>query len=58
MKYSDEMGSDLREFQAGLDKLKQMMRAGSFVCEGDTVICHSMDRLARNLDDLRRTVLV
>jgi DNA invertase Pin-like site-specific DNA recombinase len=24
--------------------------------EGDTVVCHSMDRLARNLDDLRRVV--
>lgn len=24
--------------------------------EGDTVIVHSMDRLARNLDDLRRIV--
>jgi DNA invertase Pin-like site-specific DNA recombinase len=29
----------------------------SFVREGDTVFCHSMDRLARNLDDLRRIVL-
>jgi DNA invertase Pin-like site-specific DNA recombinase len=29
----------------------------SFVREGDTVICHSMDRLARNLDDLRKIVL-
>ena len=28
-----------------------------FVREGDTVICHSMDRLGRNLDDLRKTVL-
>jgi DNA invertase Pin-like site-specific DNA recombinase len=27
-----------------------------FVREGDTVIVHSMDRLARNLDDLRQTV--
>ena len=24
--------------------------------EGDTVVVHSMDRLARNLDDLRRIV--
>jgi DNA invertase Pin-like site-specific DNA recombinase len=24
--------------------------------EGDTVVVHSMDRLARNLDDLRKTV--
>ena len=27
-----------------------------FVREGDTVIIHSMDRLARNLDDLRQIV--
>jgi DNA invertase Pin-like site-specific DNA recombinase len=28
----------------------------SFVRDGDTVVVHSMDRLARNLDDLRRVV--
>jgi DNA invertase Pin-like site-specific DNA recombinase len=28
----------------------------SFVREGDTVVVHSMDRLARNLDDLRKLV--
>jgi len=28
----------------------------AFVREGDRVVVHSMDRLARNLDDLRRTV--
>lgn len=28
----------------------------SFVREGDTVVVHSMDRLARNLDDLRHLV--
>ena len=33
-----------------LDALK------SFVREGDTVVVHSMDRLARNLDDLRHLV--
>jgi DNA invertase Pin-like site-specific DNA recombinase len=27
-----------------------------FVPEGDIVVTHSMDRLARNLDDLRRIV--
>ena len=27
-----------------------------FVRDGDTVVVHSMDRLARNLDDLRGTV--
>jgi DNA invertase Pin-like site-specific DNA recombinase len=34
-------------------KLDQML---AFVRDGDTVIVHSMDRLARNLDDLRRIV--
>lgn len=28
----------------------------AFVRHGDTVVVHSMDRLARNLDDLRRIV--
>jgi DNA invertase Pin-like site-specific DNA recombinase len=28
-----------------------------YVREGDTVVCHAMDRLARNLDDLRKLVL-
>ena len=28
-----------------------------YVREGDTVVCHSMDRLARNLDDLRKVAL-
>src|SRR5260370_33120003 len=28
----------------------------AFVRTGDTVVVHSMDRLARNLDDLRRVV--
>jgi DNA invertase Pin-like site-specific DNA recombinase len=27
-----------------------------YVREGDTLVVHSMDRLARNLDDLRRLV--
>ncbi|WP_045878767.1 recombinase family protein [Pseudofrankia sp. DC12] len=34
-------------------KLDEML---AFVREGDTVLVHSMDRLARNLDDLRRLV--
>ncbi len=29
----------------------------AFVREGDTMVVHSMDRLARNLDDLRRLVI-
>lgn len=46
-----------------IDKVsgKDMQRANlnaliSYVCEGDIVIVHSMDRLARNLGDLRRLV--
>jgi DNA invertase Pin-like site-specific DNA recombinase len=34
-------------------KLDEML---AFVRDGDTIIVHSMDRLARNLDDLRRVV--
>jgi len=36
-----------------LPQLEEML---AFVREGDTVLVHSMDRLARNLDDLRRVV--
>lgn len=42
-------GKDLHRPQ-----LEQLM---NYVREGDTVICHAMDRLARNLDDLRKVVL-
>ena len=38
-------------------KRPQLEAMQSFVREGDTVFCHSKDRLARNLDDLRRIVL-
>ena len=38
-------------------KRPQLEHLLSFVREGDTVLCHSMDRLARNLDDLRRIVM-
>src|SRR5918997_2164257 len=37
-------------------KRPQLELLMSFVRSGDTVIVHSMDRLARNLDDLRRIV--
>jgi DNA invertase Pin-like site-specific DNA recombinase len=37
-------------------KRPQLALLLSFVRAGDTVIVHSMDRLARNLDDLRRIV--
>jgi DNA invertase Pin-like site-specific DNA recombinase len=38
-------------------KRPQLEAMQSFVRDGDTVFCHSMDPLARNLDDLRRIVL-
>jgi len=34
----------------------QLEQLIAYVREGDTVVVHSMDRLARNLDDLRRLV--
>jgi len=34
----------------------QLAELLAFVREGDTVVVHSMDRLARNLDDLRKLV--
>ena len=37
-------------------KRPQLDQLLSFVREGDTVVVHSMDRLARNLDDLRHLV--
>ena len=38
-------------------KRPQLEAVLAFVREGDTIVCHSMDRMARNLDDLRRIVL-
>jgi DNA invertase Pin-like site-specific DNA recombinase len=37
-------------------KRPQLDQLMGFVRSGDTVFVHSMDRLARNLDDLRRIV--
>lgn len=34
----------------------QLQEALRYLREGDTLVCHSMDRLARNLDDLRGIV--
>ncbi|GAA2375827.1 recombinase family protein [Gordonia cholesterolivorans] len=34
----------------------ELQKALDYVRDGDTFIVHSMDRLARNIDDLRRTV--
>ena len=42
---------------SGKDTLRpELDRLLVFVRDGDTVVVHSMDRLARNLDDLRRLV--
>jgi DNA invertase Pin-like site-specific DNA recombinase len=38
-------------------KRPQLEAMLEFVHEGDLVVCHSMDRLARNLDDLRKLVV-
>ena len=38
-------------------KRPQLEAMLEFVREGDLVVCHSMDRLARNLDDLRKLVV-
>ncbi len=37
-------------------KRPELDRLLTFVREGDTIVVHAMDRLARNLDDLRRLV--
>lgn len=34
----------------------QLQQAIEYLRQGDTLVCHSMDRLARNLEDLRRIV--
>jgi DNA invertase Pin-like site-specific DNA recombinase len=34
----------------------ELARALDYVRDGDTLVVHSMDRLARNLEDLRRIV--
>jgi DNA invertase Pin-like site-specific DNA recombinase len=38
-------------------KRSQLQAALDYIREGDELVVHSMDRLARNLDDLRRIVL-
>ncbi|WP_261562599.1 recombinase family protein [Frankia tisae] len=52
-----EVGRMFTDTASGKDsdrpKLDELL---AFVRDGDTVLVHSMDRLARNLDDLRRLV--
>lgn len=52
-----EVDRTFTEHASGKDVARPQLAAMlSFVREGDTVIVHSMDRLARNLEDLRRLV--
>ena len=52
-----EVGKVFTDKASGKDTQRPELDALlSFVREGDTVVVHSMDRLARNLDDLRRLV--
>lgn len=54
-----EVGKTFTDTASGKDvarpKLEELI---GYVRDGDTVVVHSMDRLARNLDDLRRLVRV
>lgn len=52
-----EVGKVFTDKASGKDTQRPELDALlSFVRDGDTVVVHSMDRLARNLDDLRRIV--
>ena len=52
-----EVGRVFTDTASGKDTARpQLEELIAFVRAGDTVIVHSMDRLARNLDDLRRLV--
>lgn len=52
-----EVGKVFTDKASGKDTQRpELERLLTFVREGDTVVIHSMDRLARNLDDLRRLV--
>lgn len=52
-----ELDKTFTDQASGKDtKRPQLEALLGFVREGDTVVVHSMDRLARNLDDLRRIV--
>ncbi|WP_441338998.1 recombinase family protein [Polaromonas sp. AET17H-212] len=52
-----EVGRVFTDKASGKDTLRpELDSLLAFAREGDTVVVHSMDRLARNLDDLRRLV--
>ena len=52
-----QVGRVFTDKASGKDTLRpELDSLLAFVREGDIVVVHSMDRLARNLDDLRRLV--
>ena len=52
-----EVGRVFTDTASGKSTTRPQLQAMlAYVRDGDTVIVHSMDRLARNLDDLRRLV--
>jgi DNA invertase Pin-like site-specific DNA recombinase len=54
---SVKVDKEFTDSASGKDTQRPQLEALlTFVREGDTVVVHSMDRLARNLDDLRRIV--
>jgi DNA invertase Pin-like site-specific DNA recombinase len=55
--YTSSNPSILTDKASGRDTRRpELDRLLAFVREGDAAVVHSMDRLARNLDDLRRIV--
>ena len=52
-----ELDKTFTDKASGKDtKRPELKRALEYLREGDTLLVHSMDRLARNLDDLRKIV--
>jgi len=52
-----ELDKKFTDKASGKDtKRPQLQAALEYLREGDVLVCHSMDRLARNLDDLRKLV--
>lgn len=52
-----ELDKRFEDQASGKDTARPALTAAlEYVREGDTLVVHSMDRLARNLEDLRRTV--
>ena len=53
-----ELDKVFKDKASGKDTSRPQLQAAlDYVREGDVLVVHSMDRLARNLDDLRKIVL-